>query len=192
MRHRSQGQQSISEVAEIRICSSGDRVRSRRLEAQSCKPALHFRCQLQVVPCASDRRAMNQVFSRLPSWVGLICLSSSQNSGKHFTYQITGSLEKDITLEQLDRKNAQGKAEWEGMRGFQPSPERASLPKSPRVHQPGRSSTFQLASPNTTLPSVLSLPPPSSLSQANQPTVSYYCTQLYCTTHCLKDDCVCY
>ena len=46
--------------------------------------------------------------SPTPSWVPLICWSSSQNSGKHFTSQVACFLLKDVTQDEPNREMGQG------------------------------------------------------------------------------------
>ena len=45
----------------------------------------------------------------------IICQGGSQNSEKHFTQQVSGLSQKDITQEQPDGRDAQGKVWVKGM-----------------------------------------------------------------------------
>ena len=121
---------------------TGDGGRSPRLKAQSHSTAFtppHFRCQwqVQVVTCASDQTATDRKFHRPPHRVRLIYQSGSQNSERHFTYQITSVLSKDITQEQPDGRDAWVR-EW-GKDMEIPYSLSAILSESPLVHQPRNS-----------------------------------------------------
>lgn len=55
---------------------------------------------------------------------GLVCLSSSQNSGDRFAYEVTGVNYKNVTQRQPDGRDAQDKV-WR--RGTPPSPKRHAI-----------------------------------------------------------------
>ena len=75
-----------SNVTPFWHCLPGESVGAHRGGAQSHEAALlQVPVATQVVTCASDWPAIDQRFSQPPSWVHLICYSSSHSSKKHFT-----------------------------------------------------------------------------------------------------------
>lgn len=127
---------TTNQLIQFRHLLTGDSIRSHRLSSVVwyCPLNSRYQLQTQVVSCASNWSAADcRVPQNFPQ-VWLVCYSSSQSSEKHYTYQTTSLLWKDITQKQPDGRDAEDKVCGEDTELLcSPS---TSLLASPYVHQP--------------------------------------------------------
>ena len=93
-------------ASQVVTCASDPLVTNYRF--QQSLPTQDAKCKSRLWPVLLTDWVIHQRFSRLPSWVWLICQSGSQNSGKHLLTRLLVYDKKNVTQELADERDGQG------------------------------------------------------------------------------------